>query len=467
MRTKRRRGWVKAPPARKRASSANNKKALNQNEEAYSSFINQNNKEKSVSASSNDVELVDEDHSHSSSDSDESLSVEDSSSDDSAFVDRRSRKSTKGRDNGKQQASNLPKKQRIDDVKSSRVIKKVMKMDEAQPFNVPVDYALEKPEYRNVIDTPMDFGTICINLENSVKYMNSEDVFNDVQYIWENCCKCNKKGEYIVYLMKRVKKKFMKYWTAAGLCIEQSRKVNVGTSYEPSMTDYATRNSRHEPLTPVGLAVLGSSQISQDRLGYPPHQPLAPLAYSQGQPHQLQQSPPSTAWPQFSQFPPVSDRQFSQPLPLTNLPQFSQSQAGTGFNTAGTMIKDGGTKSNLGSRGEKKSRGGGNMCTSYQSTMDDTDVVTARRPSTTHPPPMLPSSIHPHIKQSSRAQLSAEPPLEASNSQATEDDDEIGGHNSTRSTRGLNRGINTPPNLADRKTIYIVDNRYHVKDYSL
>ena len=83
-----------------------------------------------------------------------------------------------------------------------------------------------KQDYFNVIDTSMDFGTICSNLEHSIKYMNSEDVFNDVQYIWENCCKCNKKGEYIVYLMKRVKKKFMKYWTAAGLSIEQSRKIN-------------------------------------------------------------------------------------------------------------------------------------------------------------------------------------------------------------------------------------------------
>lgn len=72
----------------------------------------------------------------------------------------------------------------------------------------------------------MDFGTISSYLENSIKYMNSDDVFIDVQYIWENCRNCNKKGEYIVYLMKRVKKKFMKCWTASGLRIEQSRKIN-------------------------------------------------------------------------------------------------------------------------------------------------------------------------------------------------------------------------------------------------
>lgn len=68
----------------------------------------------------------------------------------------------------------------------------------------------------------MDFGTICNNFENGNKYMNSEDVYKDVQYIWNNCSKYNKKGDYIVDLMKRVKKNFMKYWTAAGLYTEQS-----------------------------------------------------------------------------------------------------------------------------------------------------------------------------------------------------------------------------------------------------
>jgi hypothetical protein len=68
----------------------------------------------------------------------------------------------------------------------------------------------------------MDFGTICNNFEKGNKYMNSEDVYKDVNYIWNNCSKYNKKGDYIVDLMKRVKKNFMKYWTSAGLYTEQS-----------------------------------------------------------------------------------------------------------------------------------------------------------------------------------------------------------------------------------------------------
>ncbi|KAB2097789.1 hypothetical protein ERO13_A01G183600v2 [Gossypium hirsutum] len=393
MRTKRKRACRK-PPARKSAALAENveavkqgekavnqsEKAVNQNErivnqseEAFLSFINQNRKGDSVSADSNDLEVVDLDSdeaksnsslSSSSSDSDESFSAEESSSDDSSSVDRRSRKPTKRHGNGKQEASKLPNKGRKDDVNSSRVlrsfgkkhdeykmseqdacyntkelkaalevIKKIMKMDEAQPFSVPVDpVALGKSDYFNVIDTPMDFGTICSNLENSAKYMNTKDVFNDVQYIWENCYKCNQKGEYIVYLMKRVKKKFMKYWIAAGLSIGQPGKSNVGTSFEPSTTDYATRHRGHEPFYPVGSAD-GASQLQQGQLGFNQHHLYFPSScYSQ--PHQLPQPPPSTTWPQFSQLSPVNYHQHHQsqhPLPTTNQPQFSQLQSHTGY----------------------------------------------------------------------------------------------------------------------------------------
>ncbi|KAK1287555.1 Transcription factor GTE7 [Acorus calamus] len=68
------------------------------------------------------------------------------------------------------------------------VIKKIMKMDAAEPFNSPVDpVALGIPDYFDIIKTPMDFGTIRRDLERGHKYMNSEDVFKDVQFIWDNC----------------------------------------------------------------------------------------------------------------------------------------------------------------------------------------------------------------------------------------------------------------------------------------
>ncbi|KAI6701738.1 hypothetical protein NL676_016062 [Syzygium grande] len=117
------------------------------------------------------------------------------------------------------------------------VIKKVMKMDAAEPFNIPVDpVALQIPDYFDVIDTPMDFGTICSNLENGIQYLDSADVFKDVQYIWGNCYKYNNKGDYILDLMRRVKKNFMKYWTAAGLYTEQGKGTNDGEIQHADMS---------------------------------------------------------------------------------------------------------------------------------------------------------------------------------------------------------------------------------------
>lgn len=135
------------------------------------------------------------------------------------------------RDRARQQESIVPReaskhnKQEL--VTALEVIRKIMKMDAAEPFNIPVNpIELGIPDYFDVIDTPMDFGTIRDNLESGTKYMNSEDVYNDVRYIWENCYKYNNKGDYVVDLMKRVKKNFAKYWGAAGLYTGQPKSTN-------------------------------------------------------------------------------------------------------------------------------------------------------------------------------------------------------------------------------------------------
>ncbi|GJN12655.1 hypothetical protein PR202_ga30950 [Eleusine coracana subsp. coracana] len=130
-------------------------------------------------------------------------------------------------------------------------IKKVMKMDAAEPFNVPVDpVALGIPDYFDIIDTPMDFGTICQNLEEGNKYMNSEDVYKDVQFIWDNCTKYNSKGDYIIELMKRVKKGFMKNWLAAGLYSdmpESGGNDNMGDEDAKSQSKSKSKNKRRHP----------------------------------------------------------------------------------------------------------------------------------------------------------------------------------------------------------------------------
>lgn len=103
------------------------------------------------------------------------------------------------------------------------VVRKIMKMEAAEPFNVPVDpVALGIPDYFDIVKRPMDLGTICKNLERGGKYRSSRDVYEDVQLVWMNCRIYNQKGDPILELLARVKKNFMKYWTAAGLYTEKS-----------------------------------------------------------------------------------------------------------------------------------------------------------------------------------------------------------------------------------------------------
>nr|POF20904.1 transcription factor gte1 [Quercus suber] len=143
------------------------------------------------------------------------------------------------------------------------VIIKVMKMDEAKPFNVPADpAALGTSDYVNVIDTPMDFGTIYSNLRNGSKYLNSEDVYKDVQLIWRHWCKYNYKGDYVLELMTSVKKKFMKHWIAANLYCEPTQKTN-GHSLPPMW--YDTRRKKYVAKYPEGHKIGGPNQ-SQPQL---------------------------------------------------------------------------------------------------------------------------------------------------------------------------------------------------------
>ncbi|MCO5553532.1 hypothetical protein L7F22_007054 [Adiantum nelumboides] len=103
------------------------------------------------------------------------------------------------------------------------VVRKIMKMEAAEPFNVPVDpVALGIPDYFDIVKRPMDLGTICKNLERGGKYRSSRDVYEDVQLVWMNCRIYNQKGDPILELLARVKKNFMKYWTAARLYTEKT-----------------------------------------------------------------------------------------------------------------------------------------------------------------------------------------------------------------------------------------------------
>ncbi|KAK4401997.1 Ankyrin repeat, bromo and BTB domain-containing protein DDB [Sesamum angolense] len=114
-----------------------------------------------------------------------------------------------------------------------KVIKKIMKMEAAAPFNAPVDpIALGIPDYFDIIDTPMDFGTICSKLE-SVS------------------------SSLILELMKRVKINFKRQWTAAGLYREQSTATTGHLCHNPPPCQVAVH------MDPVGSTISSSAHLQQ------------------------------------------------------------------------------------------------------------------------------------------------------------------------------------------------------------
>ncbi|XP_065870446.1 uncharacterized protein [Euphorbia lathyris] len=199
-------------------------------------------------------------------------------------------------------SSQDPRYNKLELKTSLAVIKKVMAMDEARPFSAPVDPVSQGlPDYFTVIDTPMDFGTICSNLQSGVKYMNSDDVYEDVNYIWENCRNYNKKGDYIVYLMKRVKKKFMNYWKSAGLRAEILRE-HSGHSHSMASSDHTMWQSRHEALSVVNRMVTNSNRMQKEKPGTSQPQPqVVPSGNVQPYQSRRQPQPSSTQVPLFSQ----------------------------------------------------------------------------------------------------------------------------------------------------------------------
>ncbi|XP_024535584.1 tyrosine-protein kinase BAZ1B [Selaginella moellendorffii] len=147
-----------------------------------------------------------------------------------------------------------PSELRDDEVETSlKIIRKLMKMDSAHPFNRPVDPVGQGvPDYLDIIDTPMDFGTICENLEKRQKYRNASDVYRDIQQIWTNCRKYNHKGDPILDLMKKVQKACSKYWTANGVLRDPKKSKTADNAAEkPSEIFVAKTTSAHIPQKPA------------------------------------------------------------------------------------------------------------------------------------------------------------------------------------------------------------------------
>ena len=103
------------------------------------------------------------------------------------------------------------------------VIREAMELPSAWPFNEPVDVeALGIPEYLDIIETPMDLGTIARRLEvgpaegwEAVEYAGPEAVLWDVELVWANCKQFNPNAtDEIRVFGAEVEAKLQELWAA-------------------------------------------------------------------------------------------------------------------------------------------------------------------------------------------------------------------------------------------------------------
>lgn len=67
------------------------------------------------------------------------------------------------------------------------ILDKIEEFPHSFDFQTPVEYeALGLTDYPSVVKTPMDLSTVRNKL-NSGKYVYIQEVFNDIQLIWNNC----------------------------------------------------------------------------------------------------------------------------------------------------------------------------------------------------------------------------------------------------------------------------------------
>ncbi|OMJ27517.1 SWR1 complex bromodomain subunit bdf1 [Smittium culicis] len=118
-----------------------------------------------------------------------------------------------------QEESNVPSAPVVDTKAQlkhcSAILKELYKKqhyDIAFYFYEPVDYvALDIPSYPKIVKTPMDFGTINTKLINN-QYNSSDDFYNDVKLVFQNCYKFNPKKHPVHVAGRAVETIFENKW---------------------------------------------------------------------------------------------------------------------------------------------------------------------------------------------------------------------------------------------------------------
>ena len=73
------------------------------------------------------------------------------------------------------------------------------------PFMEPVDWeSLGLDDYPQIIEKPMDFGTILINIKEDRLYKSADMIADDIKLVFTNCMKYNAEGSDFYILAQTV-----------------------------------------------------------------------------------------------------------------------------------------------------------------------------------------------------------------------------------------------------------------------
>jgi len=98
------------------------------------------------------------------------------------------------------------------DKAAKRLISSLWKFNQSWIFHEPVDPdKLGVPDYFNIIKNPMDFGTIKQRL-NTNYYHRMQEFLDDMQLVFDNCCKFNGEDSSVGKICRSVRDEFKKLY---------------------------------------------------------------------------------------------------------------------------------------------------------------------------------------------------------------------------------------------------------------
>jgi hypothetical protein len=95
-----------------------------------------------------------------------------------------------------------------------KIVSSTISRRESAIFQEPVDWkALGLHDYRDIIQNPMDLGTIKKNIEGN-KYQSIEECAQDIRLVWSNCMLYNRDGSEYYHLADKFAKAFEDAYSA-------------------------------------------------------------------------------------------------------------------------------------------------------------------------------------------------------------------------------------------------------------